>query len=78
MHLYILICLSICLNFYKSPSLTFYMSQGSPRNAPSLDPSEILIAIHVIDPDKEGIPLKKVFNFLLFLHQICRPIGQLI
>ncbi|KAK3128120.1 hypothetical protein QOZ80_7AG0582840 [Eleusine coracana subsp. coracana] len=36
--------------------------QGSPRNAPSLDPSEILIAIHVIDPDKEGIPLKKVID----------------
>uniref|UniRef100_A0A0A9CU21 Symplekin C-terminal domain-containing protein n=1 Tax=Arundo donax TaxID=35708 RepID=A0A0A9CU21_ARUDO len=36
--------------------------QGSPRNGPSLDPSEILIAIHVIDPDKEGIPLKKVID----------------
>ncbi|KAL6896689.1 hypothetical protein ACP4OV_007261 [Aristida adscensionis] len=36
--------------------------QGSPRNAPTLDPSEILIAIHVIDPDKEGIPLKKVID----------------
>jgi symplekin len=34
--------------------------QGSPQNGPSLDPSEILIAIHVIDPEKEGIPLKKV------------------
>jgi symplekin len=36
--------------------------QGSSRNGPSLDPSEILIAIHVIDPDKEGIPLKKVMD----------------
>ncbi|XP_062186782.1 uncharacterized protein LOC133890428 [Phragmites australis] len=36
--------------------------QGSPRNGPSLDPSEILIAIHVIDPDKEGIALKKVID----------------
>ncbi|TVU37100.1 hypothetical protein EJB05_10391 [Eragrostis curvula] len=36
--------------------------QGSPRNGPSLDPSEILIAIHVIDPEKEGIPLKKVID----------------
>lgn len=36
--------------------------QGSPRNGPSLDPSEILIAIHVIAPDKEGIPLKKVMD----------------
>uniref|UniRef100_A0A0D9X398 Symplekin C-terminal domain-containing protein n=1 Tax=Leersia perrieri TaxID=77586 RepID=A0A0D9X398_9ORYZ len=36
--------------------------QGSPQNGPSLDPSEILIAIHVIDPDKEGIPLKKVID----------------
>ncbi|CAN6200376.1 unnamed protein product [Urochloa humidicola] len=36
--------------------------QGSSWNGPSLDPSEILIAIHVIDPDKEGIPLKKVMD----------------
>ncbi|OEL15347.1 Symplekin [Dichanthelium oligosanthes] len=36
--------------------------QGSPQNGPSLDPSEILIVIHVIDPDKEGIPLKKVMD----------------
>ncbi|XP_006658175.1 symplekin [Oryza brachyantha] len=36
--------------------------QGSPQNGPSLDPSEILIAIHVIDPEKEGIPLKKVID----------------
>ncbi|KAM0892921.1 hypothetical protein ACQ4PT_025410 [Festuca glaucescens] len=36
--------------------------QGSPQHGPSLDPSEILIAIHVIDPEKEGIPLKKVID----------------
>ncbi|XP_024312519.1 symplekin isoform X2 [Brachypodium distachyon] len=36
--------------------------QGSPQHGPSLDPSEILIAIHVIDPEKEGIPLKKVMD----------------
>uniref|UniRef100_A0ACD5YTB7 Uncharacterized protein n=2 Tax=Avena sativa TaxID=4498 RepID=A0ACD5YTB7_AVESA len=36
--------------------------QGSPQHGPSLDPSEILISIHVIDPEKEGIPLKKVID----------------
>ncbi|KAI4968377.1 hypothetical protein ZWY2020_058032 [Hordeum vulgare] len=36
--------------------------QGSPQHGPILDPSEILIAIHVIDPEKEGIPLKKVMD----------------
>ncbi|XP_021744745.1 uncharacterized protein LOC110710718 isoform X2 [Chenopodium quinoa] len=33
--------------------------QGSTPN-PVLTPSEVLIAIHSIDPDKDGIPLKKV------------------
>ncbi|RLN35158.1 uncharacterized protein C2845_PM03G17210 [Panicum miliaceum] len=52
--------------------------QGSSRNGPSLDPSEILIAIHVIDPDKEGIPLKKVEQIplpLLFMRTVMQAIG---
>ncbi|KAG8099004.1 hypothetical protein GUJ93_ZPchr0013g36896 [Zizania palustris] len=40
----------------------FFNHCGSPQNGHSLDPSEILIAIHVIDPEKEGIPLKKVID----------------
>ncbi|XP_028957097.1 uncharacterized protein [Malus domestica] len=34
--------------------------QGSFQSGPLLSPAEILIAIHGIDPDKDGIPLKKV------------------
>ncbi|KAL2902141.1 Symplekin [Bienertia sinuspersici] len=34
--------------------------QGSIHSSPVLTPPEVLIAIHSIDPDKDGIPLKKV------------------
>ncbi|XP_034219881.1 uncharacterized protein LOC117631058 isoform X3 [Prunus dulcis] len=34
--------------------------QGSSNSGPLLAPAEILIAIHGIDPDRDGIPLKKV------------------
>ncbi|XP_028945484.2 uncharacterized protein [Malus domestica] len=34
--------------------------QGSSQSGPLLAPAEILIAIHGIDPDRDGIPLKKV------------------
>ncbi|KAL2541488.1 HEAT repeat-containing protein [Abeliophyllum distichum] len=34
--------------------------QGSTHSGPVLTPEEALIAIHGIDPDRDGIPLKKV------------------
>ncbi|XP_050380986.1 uncharacterized protein LOC126798167 [Argentina anserina] len=34
--------------------------QGSSHSGPLLAPSEVLIAIHGIDPERDGIPLKKV------------------
>ncbi|XP_075088235.1 uncharacterized protein LOC107816280 isoform X4 [Nicotiana tabacum] len=34
--------------------------QGSAHSGPVLTPAEALIAIHRIDPEREGIPLKKV------------------
>lgn len=34
--------------------------QGSSQSGPVLTPAEVLIAIHGIDPEKDGIPLKKV------------------
>ncbi|KAA8517805.1 hypothetical protein F0562_015279 [Nyssa sinensis] len=34
--------------------------QGSSHSGPVLTPTEVLIAIHGIDPDRDGIPLKKV------------------
>ncbi|WCJ28032.1 HEAT repeat-containing protein [Euphorbia peplus] len=34
--------------------------QGSPHSGPVLTPAEVLIAIHGIDPEKDGIPLKKI------------------
>ncbi|XP_043695297.1 symplekin isoform X2 [Telopea speciosissima] len=34
--------------------------QGSSHFGPALTPAEVLIAIHGIDPERDGIPLKKV------------------
>ncbi|KAJ1396171.1 Symplekin/Pta1, N-terminal [Sesbania bispinosa] len=34
--------------------------QGSSQSGPVLTPAEVLIAIHGIDPERDGIPLKKV------------------
>ncbi|XP_059462379.1 uncharacterized protein LOC132191403 isoform X1 [Corylus avellana] len=34
--------------------------QGSSHSGPVLTPAEVLIAIHAIDTDRDGIPLKKV------------------
>ncbi|KAL1187492.1 hypothetical protein V6Z11_A01G253600 [Gossypium hirsutum] len=34
--------------------------QGSAHSGPVLTPAEVLIAIHGIDPERDGIPLKKV------------------
>ncbi|KAG9453394.1 hypothetical protein H6P81_006298 [Aristolochia fimbriata] len=36
--------------------------QGSPHASPSLTPAELLIAIHGIDPERDGVPLKKVMD----------------
>ncbi|CAA7398192.1 unnamed protein product [Spirodela intermedia] len=38
------------------------MLQGSPHSGPLLTPAEVLIAIHEVDPEKDGIPLKKVMD----------------
>ncbi|RWW19152.1 hypothetical protein GW17_00016811 [Ensete ventricosum] len=35
---------------------------GSPKTGPCLTPAEVLIAIHGIDPVKDGMPLKKVID----------------
>ncbi|KAG6523623.1 hypothetical protein ZIOFF_013488 [Zingiber officinale] len=34
--------------------------KGSPKTGPCLTPAEVLIAIHLIDPEKDGIPLKQI------------------
>ncbi|WVZ16938.1 hypothetical protein V8G54_009920 [Vigna mungo] len=36
------------------------LCQGSSQSGPVLSPAEVLIAIHGIDPERDGIPLKKV------------------
>ncbi|KAJ4793080.1 HEAT repeat-containing protein [Rhynchospora pubera] len=38
------------------------MLPAVPQSASSLSPSEVLIAIHGIDPEKDGVPLKKVME----------------
>lgn len=42
-------------------------AQGSSQSGPLLAPAEILIAIHGIDPEKDGIPLKKACHLFVFL-----------
>lgn len=42
------------------------IKQGSSQSGPVLTPGEVLIAIHKVDPEKDGIPLKKVHYLLLF------------
>ncbi|XP_022745644.1 symplekin isoform X4 [Durio zibethinus] len=37
-----------------------HLLQGSSHSGPVLSPAEVLIAIHGIDPERDGIPLKKV------------------
>lgn len=47
--------------------------QGSTHSGPVLTPEEALIAIHGIDPDRDGIPLKKAkfhLPFIISLFQI--------
>ncbi|KAG8061131.1 hypothetical protein GUJ93_ZPchr0003g16580 [Zizania palustris] len=51
-------------------------NKGSPQNGPSLDPSEILIAIRVIDPEKQGIPLNKDNIHSPSFGQNTEPTGQ--
>ncbi|KAE8728883.1 HEAT repeat-containing protein isoform 2 [Hibiscus syriacus] len=36
--------------------------QGSSQSGPVLSPAEVLIAIHGVDPERDGIPLKKVID----------------
>ncbi|KAG5060451.1 hypothetical protein JHK87_001480 [Glycine soja] len=52
--------------------------QGSSQSGPVLTPAEVLIAIHGIDPEKDGIPLKKVEQIpppLLFMRTVLQAIG---
>ncbi|KAK9124505.1 hypothetical protein Sjap_014107 [Stephania japonica] len=37
-----------------------HILQGQPHTGPVLTPAEVLIAVNGIDPDRDGIPLKKV------------------
>ncbi|GER40234.1 HEAT repeat-containing protein [Striga asiatica] len=37
-----------------------HILQGSAHTGPALTPAEVLVAIHDISPDKDGLPIKKV------------------
>ncbi|WMV27203.1 hypothetical protein MTR67_020588 [Solanum verrucosum] len=39
--------------------------QGSAHTGPALTPAEVLVAIHDINPDRDGLPLKKVCDLPL-------------
>ncbi|XP_020087001.1 uncharacterized protein LOC109709265 isoform X2 [Ananas comosus] len=70
------------------PVLPFLSKDArSPHNNPPLTPSEVLIAIHGIDPEKDGIPLKKVMDACsacfeqrqVFTHQVlAKVLNQLV
>lgn len=44
----------------KFQAILVHTLKGSSHSGPVLTPAEVLIAIHGIDPDRDGIPLKKV------------------
>lgn len=52
-------------NLYPNIPFLLIFNQGTPKTGPCLTPAEVLIAIHGIDPVKDGIPLKKVCSPLL-------------
>ncbi|XP_022849590.1 uncharacterized protein LOC111371695 isoform X1 [Olea europaea var. sylvestris] len=37
-----------------------HILQGSPQTGPALTPAEVLVAIHDIIPERDGLPLKKI------------------
>ncbi|KAL8232656.1 hypothetical protein R6Q57_002434 [Mikania cordata] len=39
-----------------------HILQGSAHMGPSLTPAEVLVAIHDINPEKDGVPLKKIMD----------------
>ncbi|CAI0464167.1 unnamed protein product [Linum tenue] len=39
-----------------------HILQGSAHTGPALSPAEVLVAIHGISPDKDGLPLKKIMD----------------
>lgn len=47
----------------KGPLLDSW--QGSAHTGPALTPAEVLVAIHDINPDRDGLPLKKVCDLPL-------------
>lgn len=44
-----------------------FIVQGSAHMGPALTPAEVLVAIHDINPEKDGVPLKKVCLLLVSL-----------
>lgn len=42
--------------------MNLILLQGSAHTGPALTPAEVLVAIHDIVPEKDGLPLKKVTN----------------
>ncbi|KAK6943496.1 Symplekin C-terminal [Dillenia turbinata] len=50
----------VCLTADKFQAALASLLQGSSFAGPVLTPAEVLTAIHGIDPDRDGIPLKKV------------------
>ncbi|CAI9097243.1 OLC1v1033622C5 [Oldenlandia corymbosa var. corymbosa] len=84
--------LAIFPHLVSAPSEKFHVAlsrilQGSIGSSESLTPAEVLIAIHGIDPERDGIPLKKVTDACnacfeqqqIFTHQVlAKVLNQLV
>ncbi|CAA0840739.1 Unknown protein [Striga hermonthica] len=48
------------LPLQKFQTALAHILQGSAHTGPALTPAEVLVAIHDISPDKDGLPIKKI------------------
>ncbi|KAK6130777.1 hypothetical protein DH2020_035488 [Rehmannia glutinosa] len=69
------IVLPIFPRFVQLPLQKFQMAlahilQGSAHTGPALTPAEVLVAIHDISPERDGLPLKKIPVAPLFLSRM--------
>ncbi|KAL8225457.1 hypothetical protein R6Q57_018014 [Mikania cordata] len=68
--------LPIFPHFVQLPLDKFQMAlahilQGSAHMGPALTPAEVLVAIHDINPEKDGVPLKKACLFIMDACSAC-------
>ncbi|PIN15390.1 hypothetical protein CDL12_11968 [Handroanthus impetiginosus] len=68
----------VCLPLDKFQTALDHILQGSAHTGPALTPVEVLVAIHDISPERDGLPLKKITDACsvcfeqrtVFTHQV--------